>query len=346
MGNEIVVKKNYSLYANTLLFLNDAQTKNHSECFDTTNRFLNIPASVEGILVENIGNKTICNMHFAEEMEFPSTVKRVGKENFSGCNKLKRICFNSVPEFQPDSFSLWNCKEFSEVVFRNVSLSAQAYEELKKNCLHTADGLYVPLSFPETIFPETLKVLGGTSYGYAFVDYIPRTVRRLFLLDNETQQDRWKNDFFARKLSCIDFVKKRRYCTEEEAFFDCVLHSQSEERFQETEWRDDMAFRDTSIRRTRSPLYIITFNDKATKTENGRCLVTFSFLVRTVFWQSSAKVFVDGKIYYVYRRHYARPDGCGKFERRDMAVYGENGLVTDRNEAIKVYEKYRLLSLL
>ena len=91
---------------------------------------------------------------------------------------------------------------------------------------------------------------------------------------------------------------------------------------------------------------IFTFDDTKTREENGNFLICASLKIGYFFWQSSQPVMYEGKKYYIYRRHYLNPGDEFRFVRRDIAVYSDKGLVTDKKEAQEVYAKYRLLSIL
>ena len=64
------------------------------------------------------------------------------------------------------------------------------------------------------------------------------------------------------------------------------------------------------------------------------------------FWQSLVPVNYDGKLYYIYRRHFLSSKTNLNYIRNDVKVVSDTGENVILEEARRVYAKYKLLSIL
>jgi hypothetical protein len=116
-------------------------------------RYIEIPDSIDGNTVTEIGDKAFINCKEAEGIWIPNTVTTIGEEAFKGCDKLYSIFIPStIVEIGVDCFTgcsklkvLCNEGSYALKYARHNGLTAEKYEpesEFGKSLIRVVDNWY------------------------------------------------------------------------------------------------------------------------------------------------------------------------------------------------------------
>ncbi len=295
-----------------------------------------VPDHFGDITVSAIGDSAFMQSSKLRCVMLPPGLKKLGSRAFAFCSDLSIV-------FVPGTLSdigeraLWDCFSLADITIFDLELTAEEYYSLKNSAAFSCNGIYVTKKPPQIELVHKL----AAGLGITAVSTIPDGVSMLFHL---TKLDDEKGKFVFQK--SIPVVGYSKPFFESKVFFEHRAESELNELISEkTESDIDQCVRMGKFRYP-SRCTVFTFDDKKTREVNGKFLIYASLKTGYFFWQSSQPVIYNGKKYYIYRRHYLNPDGRLGFVRRDIAVYSDKGLVTDKKEAQEVYAKYRLLSIL
>ena len=167
-------------------------------------------------------------------------------------------------------------------------------------------------------------------------------VARLLMVDNP---DYYKNSLITMKRSCFGFDKRLAYISESDSIKDLLVNPDFAETDALSEGKNDQFLKSENTPEIEKTA-ILTFDDNKTKCENGRYYLVIDIVIGYHFWQSLVPVNFDGKLYYIYRRHFLSSKTNLNYIRNDVKIVSDSGENVVIEEARKVYAKYKLLSIL
>ncbi len=306
--------------------------------YNGTEPIIHIPEQIGGETITEIGDGAFSELSHVQQIVVPKTVRKIGNNAFSDCSNLMNISFlGSIEEFADNAFI--NCPAVISMVFDDLKISSNDYDRLKGNSIQSKTGTCVAMEFPTYIKVFRTFIVDGSYPAYN----IPYHVRVLFISHGENEEK--GRNFLFHKPECISFYSDDLSMTEDAAFKDNMIHSIEEPYFSIAEQENDFRVRN-DMKSNISKTCIFTYDDSQTKDIEGGKSMSVVLRVGRIFWQSALKILYDKREYYLYRRYYLTHDSDVQYMREDIALYRNDGLVTDRSEAEKVYAKYKLPSIL
>lgn len=307
--------------------------------YSGADRTLEVPGSFAGIELSKIGDGSFMESSKLQSVVLPPETKEIGRQAFSQCPALTHV---SVPggltNVGDNAFVL--CQALQDITIYGLELTASEYRAYKAASSRSTDGTYVLRKMPEN---ELVNKLVLSSVRVSPACRVPEGISSLFQM---TESDGRKGTLFLEKtIPVIGFSVPSVPTTENEAFCRHIQSSAAEIYDGKTEQKNDWYVRVGEMPGTNRTI-IFTFDDSKTREEKGTFFISITLKFGCFFWQSAQPVVYDKKKYYIYRRHYLSSDPEMEYVRRDIAVYSEKGLITNREEARNIYAKYRLMSIL
>ena len=300
---------------------------------------MNLPERIADIEISRIGDGSFKDSATLRSIVLPPTIKEIGCRAFEGCHELTSI---SVPgdlsHVGPSVFR--NCRALRDVTIYDLELTADEYQAFKNAGKRSSDGIYVLHEMPK--HDQVCRILSVMTEAKSACK-IPVHISSLFHL--VTFDDENRAFSLERDIPVIGFSVPSVPVSENKAFCAHIKNHRPEVFDRKAEEKNDWFVRVGRIP-TRGKTILFTFDDTKTKKENGKFKIMATLKIGFFFWQSAQPVMYDGKQYYVYRRCYLSGDPEMGYVRRDIAVYTDHGLVSNREEAQNVYAKYELLSIL
>ncbi len=299
---------------------------------------LSIPERFANIEVSRIGDGAFMESFQLKRIVLPSNVKEIGTQAFWQCDELAEVLVSGeITDVGMGAFS--GCNNLHSITICGLKLSADEYHTFKI-LGKKSDNIYVLCEMPNN---ELVSKLVSSINSAKAACKIPENITSLF---RPTDVDEKKTSFSIEKnIPFIGFTVPSVSMTENNAFFCYMKSSKKEDYNGKAEEKNDWYVRVGKIP-ARTKTIIFTFDDSKTKEKNGRFMIEATLKIGYFFWQSAQAVVYENKKYYIYRRHYLSSDPELEYVRRDIAVYTDEGIVNNREEAQKVYAKYKLLSIL
>lgn len=300
-----------------------------------------IPGKPGNIRISAIGDAAFMESQALQCVIIPEGVKRIGHTAFHLCTELQSVLFRGdIPQVDDNSaFSC--CNKLSDITINKMRLSQKEYIRIKNASAKTDSGLYISGEIPEN---NRLRELINSVYSVNCSElYVPADSRALYV---QPEYDIKAGVFrLDKKIRAVGLSDSSGFVREEKAVSEFIKNRKEETSDKKTEQNNDIAFRTNKTILPRKKV-IFTFDDTKTTNENGEVFIKAIISFGYIFTMSAQGVLYNGKQYYIYRRHYLNDSRDMKYIRRDIAVFSENRLVTDRKEATEVYAKYKLLSIL
>ena len=297
---------------------------------------LNIPDRLGDMEIHAIGNGAFMESKTLEFVSIPAGIKEIGPKAFKGCGNLKCIAISgSIEQIGNDAFV--ECQNLRKIRIYNYEISEEKYQEMKAYSRCANETVYITPTFPED--KKLREVVNATSAPAA--NLIQDTIPRLILLEG------------TKATSLCGFIKKNCYAFDGKASYisekECIKELMEESDFRTVDTLSE-AKNDQFLKNEKEPYIqmtsIFTFNDSKTRHENGKCYLFVEIVMGFLFWQSIAKIIVDSRPYYIYRRHFLSSDMNMNYVRKEIALFNDNGYEASEKEASIVYAKYKLLSIL
>ncbi len=297
-----------------------------------------IPCCLDGMKIHTIGHGAAMESENLEQVYIPEGIKQIGDKAFAGCKQL-------MTAYIPDSLTkcsksaFYGCDRFRNLYIKGMKLSQQEYNDLLMCSRKTNKSIRLSYSFPENkILLDAVAATEATP-----ANIIQSGIARLFTTYSLSEEK--GVDSLHRSIEGLGFEDEVPDRTEEEAFFGLIENNGPYVIDTSSERQNDQIMRsekEVFIRRTA----VFTFDDSKTVFKDGIYYVFPYIKIGYHFWQSKVPVVSSGITYYIYRRHYLCSEPNLNYIRRDVAVFTESGLVSNKKEAQKVYAKYKLLSIL
>ena len=301
---------------------------------------LKVPEQIDNIRIKTIGSGAFMDLSELQCVMLPPKLTSIESYAFAMNNNLVSVMFPGTVN-HVDNYAFHGCKQLSEIKIYDYLLDEKEYVHLKINSIRTSNDIYVAREMP--LFGIMREILQSAGM-IPSAQYVPDQVDRLFYMaqlpDDHGQQ------LLYRNVNTIGFGENvSTPITEDQAFMESLKHPKEERCIIEAEEINDSFLRINKMPTLRKTA-IFTFDDKETKTVNGKRSLSITIRIGFFFFQSACPVFCDGKRYYVYRRYFLTPESNVKFIRKDVAIYTDHGVVMDKKEAQKVYAKYKFLCIL
>lgn len=298
-----------------------------------------VPERFGDIPPVRIGDGSFMESNALQCVVLPPTTKEIGAKAFYGCSALTNV-FVPSDLTRIDGDALARCDNLSDITIYNVELTAHEYHVLKNDANRTEEGVYVLHEMPRLEPVQRILASGGIPQPACCV---PHELTALFqLVGMDEQRGKFSLD---KNIPVFGFQIPSTPVTESKAFCQHVQSGVAEVYDSDVEQKNDWYVR-TGKTPTIMKTTLFTFDDTLTKEQNGKFLIRATLKIGYFFWQSAQSVIYDRKRYFVYRRYYLSANPEVKYIRRDIAIYAGERLVTNREEAQKVYAKYKLLSIL
>ena len=298
---------------------------------------LNIPGKLGDMNIETLGEGSFMESNTIEYVSIPAGVKKIGKNAFKGCMSLKSISIpDTVQDFGSDAFA--DCRDLKNLFLLNNEVDEHKYLEMKASWMCANGSVFVANSFPDDT--RLKSVVSAVALGPA--NLIQDGISRLFTVD---KADDIKIEHTYTRQSCLAFGSRSSYISEDESFGDMKEIIGSYETDALSEGKNDQFLKNETVPEIKKTA-IISFDDNKTRYENGKYYLLYNIMIGYHFWQSLVPVNMDGKIYYVYRRHYLSSTTNLNYIRKEVKVFSDQGKNTVLEEAQRVNAKYKLLSIL
>ncbi|MCQ2493545.1 MAG: leucine-rich repeat domain-containing protein [Lachnospiraceae bacterium] len=323
---------------------------------------------------EAIGSNAFENCVNLEKVYIADTVKSIGAYAFKGCKKLRVIKFSDKLE-KIDSYAFYDCDSLKELhIPSTIKTMADGRTQIFPD--GSISNLYVDFKTSYNDFNEALKKTVLLSDGkrlfineadqvewlsvlkeFNLPNHIDNSMCSLFLVDQpklDISPDMRRTVFSWSGLPAI--------CKEDAAIRKQIYDKRSVyvNAEDERQWVSDR-LREASILpqsyyNRNNELYFCVLDSFNVSDDRSTVAGTIKVYRSFGFYISVHRVKYNGNDYYIYSRNFlvgnkmARPDRISNktpiYNRSDMAVYDENGLLSDRRLSEAIYAKYKLFSIL
>lgn len=299
---------------------------------------LKLPARLADMDIHTIGAGAVMESQSLQQVVIPKSVRKIAGDAFNRCAHLvKAYVPYSVNTISDSAFR--NCSDLTDLYIYGIELDEQRYRDLLASSRRGNGSNYLTHYFPDL---KTVRQAVSASDARP-ASCVHDGIAKLFTSYNYTGERGM--DSLQRKLDGFAFESEERHLTETEEFIRLIADDNNFVYDKRAEEINDASMK-KDVPQKYEKTAVFTFDDSKTKHENGRHIVFADIRIGYHFWQSKVRVNLSGDTYYVYRRHYLSSVPESSYTRRDVAVFSETGLVTDRKAAEEVYAKYKLLSIL
>ena len=299
---------------------------------------LQIPGKMGDMDIHTIGDGAFMESETIQYVNLPYGLKSIGQNAFKGSRRLQ--CLNipsTVEQFGNNAFAV--CNDLEHLRIYSYEMDEQKYLEMKASCRCANSTVYIANGM---IYDKRLRdAVSAASVGSANV--VPDGIARLFMADNPNKYH--KDTLNNMKQSCFGFDKRSPYISEYDSIKDLLSNPDFAETDALSEEKNDQFLKNENIPEIKKTA-ILTFDDTKTNHENGRYYLLLDIVIGYHFWQSLVPVSYDGKLYYIYRRHFLSSKTNLNYIRNDVKVVSDTGENVILEEARRVYAKYKLLSIL
>ncbi len=316
--------------------------------YQGTEKEIEIPSRLADSNINQIGIGAFMDDENLREVIIPETVEVIKEKAFFNDDNLRKIVMNRpVTEVGERAFDACERIDFIRIKFCEIDIAA--YNSLKNSSLKTTNNTYLARSMPDKYIPKGLI----ESMGYKPAVYIPEDVDYLYHTFYSEISEKSIVDAGScinSNISCygLEFKEGVSNISEEQNFINhkdkkevsCNIIPKGEE-------KNDVCIRDeVDLNNYLSKVLLFILDDNETIVKGNKCYITYNIHCGFYFWQTSQKVIINGKDYYIYVRKYLSSNPNMPYVKEDVAIFHNDTYVTDEVEAKQVYGKYRLLSIL
>ena len=299
---------------------------------------LQIPAKMGDMDIHTIGDGAFMESDTIQYVNLPYGIKSIGQNAFKGSRSLK--CLNipsTVEQFGNNAFA--ECNNLEHLRIYSYEMDEQKYLEMKATCRCANDTVYIASGM---IYDKRLRdAVNAALVGSA--NMVQDGIARLFMAYDPNKYN--KDTLNSMKQPCFGFDKRSPYISEYDSIKDLLAKPDSVETDALSECKNDQFLKSENTPEIKKTA-ILTFDDNKTKYENGIYYLLLDIVIGYHFWQSLIPVNYEGKLYYIYRRHFLSSKTNLNYIRNDVKVVTDTGENVALEEARKVYAKYKLLSIL
>lgn len=299
-----------------------------------------VPQRFPDMEVTAIGDGSFMDSGKMCQVMVPAGIKRIGKQAFRNCPNLTNVYLpGTVDTVELNAFR--SCEKLVNITIYDYMMNKDDYYELISSSARI-NGTEKRLAYA---FPEIKHIKDAVTAADAGPAYVQDGINRLFT--SQSLEEERGAASLQRNLDGFSFDGSGQYATEYDEFEKtknsaAILYDEKTE-----------AENDAYIKTDRAPVIlktgVFTFDDGQTRYEDGKYSICINIKIGYHFWQSVVPVIYNGKKYYIYRRNYLLPplkNTKMKYMRINAAIFSEDGIVTDREEARNINAKYKLLSIL
>lgn len=307
--------------------------------------------------VRKIGAGAFYNHKTINEVIIGDGIEEIGDAAFAHANNLKYMYIpKSVKVCHPRAFA--NCNGLSRIIV-DRKLTKTGYDNLKSSCIRGEGGLYI-LSAPHEEIEGLAQIYRGLSELVKPACKISSDMRRLFLKKiaagqtNNLKKTNMTNEemlafekrfgLFEQSMS-IPLNKTAKAEIESKALVEKLKLDAIEPYNEASDIKND-----SIVKKRKEPIIdeviVVSFKPEDTYQKGDEVIVRFIFDIGRYFWQSTRKIALKGKNYYVYRREFLSSDSKHPFIRRDVGALNDKYQEVDGDTEKMVYAKYLLASML
>ena len=312
-------------------------TCNTIVAYTGSRRHLDIPEKFADIEINKIGGGSFMESRFLESIEIPKSIKTIGKSAFENCWELRHVILHGG-DVQIESHAFGGCNAIENFTVIDLEITPSEYNKLINSSRKTPEGILVSTVMPDV---KIIRDLDSESM-YKFAKAFPEDIPMLFFGREVPESE--KGLINGDEVEILGFLLSSEPISETDGLLGHTIANPPIVDQKSEEANDRAIRRGTPLPCAKTKIF--TFDDRKTKKIGRKYYITAEMKVGFFFWQSYRKVVLNNETYAVYIRNYLSSDSKSGYVRRDVAVYGSGGLITDREEAGRVYEKYRILSIL
>ena len=311
--------------------------------YQGTEKKIVIPSRLADTNIIQIGIGAFMNDENIREVIIPETVEVIGEKAFFKAENLRKITMNHpVTEVGNQAFDA--CDQIDVIRIKSCEIDIVEYNALINNSVNTANNTYLARSMPNKYIPkgliETLR--------YKPAVYIPENIDYLYHTFYSEISD--VDSCIIPSISCygLEFKEGISKITEEQNFIMCKDKREvSSNIIPKAEEKNDWCIREeVDLNNYLSKVLLFVLDDNETVVKGDKCCITYNIYCGFYFWQTSQRVVMNGKDYYIYVRKYLSSNPNMPYVKENVTIFHNDTYVTDELEAKQVYAKYKLLSIL
>ncbi len=303
---------------------------------------------------------TLLQIRDEEELAVPDTIadgKSITKIATYACTSSRCRSVKIAPGIKAIGDHAFRFSTLKEVTLATTDISLGYYAfgvaSVTKINIHLSEDEYTTLLtfakgvgnnhfiIPATAFSPSFKDNLHSGLGYKFASGID-SFDRIYMMDSLEEDN--VPDLF-KPIPCYDFlhdIKMRK--SEDEGVIDLIAKKQIKPVDIEDENLDDARIK-SGKKPTQSQSVLFEYIAPSQITQDG-VNITFMISNHIFFGQRIRRIMYKGKAYYLYQRVFINNSHRSNSGCDNMAIYSEDGLVTDYELSEAVYEKYLFSVLL
>ncbi|MBO4326046.1 MAG: leucine-rich repeat protein [Clostridia bacterium] len=294
---------------------------------------LTVPSRLIQMDIVRIGDGSFMDSRMSKVI-ISDGIKEIGKNAFSKCCNLKEVVIPaSVTTVCSNAFTN-DLPKLDSIFIDRYPLQAQQYLTLKRSAIRINSNKYLTTNYAGLSLIN--NVMNSTSARPA--QFIPGNISRLFSTRDMTAVD--------PEAECFNISFGLSGGDGKTVEFSSVLADKADHSDPDTEAKHDELLKKDAIPGNMMTAILI-FDESNLLVDAGHYYVNAEIRIGYHFWQSFLPIIHAGKQYYLYRRNYLRGDDKYKYSRVDVAILDDSGsVVKNKDEALDVYGKYKILSIL
>ena len=303
---------------------------------------LAVPEKLGSSSIREIGSGAFMESDELRQIVFKEGVEKIGSSSLKKCKNLVNVFIpHTVGSVGDQAFSY--CPHLVNLYFYDLRVDKTVYDSLiNKGHRLKGDKYIISDTEPVPVVGEAVRATG-----FRITNPVICDIGCLFTSQN-TDEDKGLLSV-SRNLDCLGLGNQQRYSTETAEFKRLIESGKTVRDDSLTENKNDSYIKAEieKVNRFLGKTALVYLDDTETKPVKDMFSVSLNVKIGFHFWQSGIPVNEGGRLYYIYRRNYL---GClpdVNYYRKDVGVFNADGsVVTNREDAERIYAKYRLLSLL
>ena len=304
---------------------------------------LNIPGRLGDMDIHTIGDGAFMESKSLMYAYIPAGVKTLGDKAFYRCRELKSIAVpRTLKEAGENAFG--ECPYLRTIRIVDFELDEEKYLEYKSRFMCANGSVYIAPSFPDD---EQAKALVSAASVEA-ANPIKDGIIRLFSADSAASSASSGKKLLSlidKKQESFSFGQRDPYVSELDSVKELIKNPGLYDADIISEEKNDRFLKSDKVPEVQKTA-IFTFDDSKTGLKNGKYHILADIMIGYHFWPSVVPVALDGKMYYIYRRHILSGEPGLNYIRHDSGVFSAQGGYVENEEEWLVNAKYRLLSIL
>lgn len=304
-----------------------------------------LPEELSGQPVKKIGMGAFKSVTSLESITLSPEITCISHQAFEGCPHLRRVTLTgSVEDVGSRAFA--GCPKLEEICIRYLPVPRREINTFEQSCVTTAEKLRYSAGMPGM---ELVQKLVSALSGVGTPSLTPQ--ESLALLRDPAPTGYVTADTFRTVTGPYAFHETMLSLPELMIVMKMMETGDYQWKSGRVELENDLLIRQEKyLEPERTCLFTL---EKTGEPDRGELsFVDLHIWVGHFFWPSLVPVIWEGKEYFVYRRLYMESSLKNSMHskpgylRRDMAVFGHEGLMMDEEISRRVYAKYVLPTLL